>query len=45
MRSCTNDAVFDDTLPASDRLLEAGFRVHCRSYKLRWQSDSGARAI
>jgi hypothetical protein len=27
MRSFTNDAVFDDTLPASDGLLEAGFRV------------------
>ena len=27
MRNFTNDAVFDDTLPASDGLLEAGFRV------------------
>jgi hypothetical protein len=27
MRSFTNDAVFDDTLPASDGLVEAGFRV------------------
>lgn len=27
MRSFTNHAVFDDTLPASDGLLEAGFRV------------------
>ena len=27
MRSFTNDAVFDYTLPASDGLLEAGFRV------------------
>lgn len=27
MRNFTNDAVFDDTLPAGDGLLEAGFRV------------------
>jgi hypothetical protein len=27
MRNFTNDAVFDDTLPAADGLLEAGFRV------------------
>ncbi|MBV8438260.1 MAG: hypothetical protein JOY95_12180 [Silvibacterium sp.] len=27
MRNFTNDAVFDDTLPADDGLLEAGFRV------------------
>ena len=27
MRNFTNDAVFDDTLPASDGLLEAGNRV------------------
>jgi hypothetical protein len=27
MRNFTNDAVFDDTLPVSDGLLEAGFRV------------------
>jgi hypothetical protein len=27
MRNFTNDAVFDDTLPASDGLLEAGSRV------------------
>jgi hypothetical protein len=27
MRNFTNSAVFDDTLPAGDGLLEAGFRV------------------
>ncbi len=27
MRNFTNDAVFDDTLPVSDGLMEAGFRV------------------
>ncbi len=27
MRNFTNDAVFDDTLPIGDGLLEAGFRV------------------
>ena len=27
MRNFTNDAVFDDTLPIEDGLLEAGFRV------------------
>ncbi|HTZ89914.1 MAG TPA: hypothetical protein VMA71_06225 [Alloacidobacterium sp.] len=27
MRNFTNDAVFDDTLPVSDGLLEAGYRV------------------
>lgn len=27
MRSFTNDAVFDDTLPVGDGLLEAGYRV------------------
>jgi hypothetical protein len=27
MRNFTNDAVFDDTLPAADGLLEAGARV------------------
>ena len=27
MRNFTNDAVFDDTLPIVDGLLEAGFRV------------------
>ena len=27
MRNFTNDVVFDDTLPAADGLLEAGFRV------------------
>ena len=27
MRNFTNDAVFDDTLPAADGLLEAGIRV------------------
>ena len=27
MRNFTNDAVFDDTLPAADALLEAGHRV------------------
>jgi len=27
MRNFTNDAVFDDTLPVADGLLEAGFRV------------------
>lgn len=27
MRNFTNDAVFDDTLPAGDGLLEAGLRV------------------
>ena len=27
MRNFTNDAVFDDTLPVSDGLLEVGFRV------------------
>jgi hypothetical protein len=27
MRNFTNDAVFDDTLPAGDGLLEAGYRV------------------
>jgi hypothetical protein len=27
MRNFTNDAIFDDTLPADDGLLEAGFRV------------------
>ena len=27
MRNFTNDAVFDDTLPVGDGLMEAGFRV------------------
>ncbi|MCL2659560.1 MAG: hypothetical protein FWD64_03460 [Acidobacteriaceae bacterium] len=27
MRNFTNDALFDDTLPVSDGVLEAGFRV------------------
>jgi hypothetical protein len=27
MRNFTNDAVFDDTLPVADGVLEAGFRV------------------
>ena len=27
MRNFTNDAVFDDTLPVADGLMEAGFRV------------------
>jgi hypothetical protein len=27
MRNFTNDAIFDDTLPVGDGLLEAGFRV------------------
>lgn len=27
MRNFTNDAAFDDTLPAADGLLEAGYRV------------------
>ena len=27
MRNFTNDAVFDDTLPAADGVLEAGYRV------------------
>jgi hypothetical protein len=27
MRNFTNDAVFDDTLPVADGLLEAGYRV------------------
>ncbi len=27
MRNFTNDAVFDDTLPVGDGLLEGGFRV------------------
>jgi hypothetical protein len=27
MRNFTNEAVFDDTLPVADGLLEAGFRV------------------
>jgi hypothetical protein len=27
MRNFTNDAVFDDTLPIADGLLEAGYRV------------------
>jgi hypothetical protein len=27
MRNFTNEAVFDDTLPAGDGILEAGFRV------------------
>lgn len=27
MRNFTNEAVFDDTLPAGDGLLEAGYRV------------------
>jgi len=27
MRNFTNDAIFDDTLPVADGLLEAGFRI------------------
>ena len=27
MRNFTNDAIFDDTLPVSDGLMEAGYRV------------------
>jgi hypothetical protein len=27
MRNFTNDAVFDDTLPVADGMLEAGYRV------------------
>ncbi|KAA6460862.1 hypothetical protein DYQ86_11285 [Acidobacteria bacterium AB60] len=29
MRNFTNDAIFDDTLPVGDGLLEAGTRVPC----------------
>jgi hypothetical protein len=27
MRNFTNDAIFDDTLPTGDGLLEAGYRI------------------
>lgn len=33
MRNFTNDAVFDDTLPAGEGLLEAGFRIPLGSLK------------
>jgi hypothetical protein len=33
MRNFTNDAVFDDTLPAADGLLEAGHRVPLKRLK------------
>lgn len=33
MRNFTNDAIFDDTLPAADGLLEAGFRVPLRELR------------
>jgi hypothetical protein len=33
MRNFTNDAVFDDTLPAADGLLEAGARVPLEALK------------
>ncbi len=34
MRNFTNDAVFDDTLPVADGLLEAGLRVPTDRLKL-----------
>ncbi len=34
MRNFTNDAVFDDTLPIGDGLLEAGFRVPIDALKI-----------
>jgi hypothetical protein len=33
MRNFTNDAVFDDTLPAGDGLLEVGYRVPIEALK------------
>jgi hypothetical protein len=39
MRNFTNDAIFDDTLPVADGLLEAGYRVplhHLQSRMEDW---------
>jgi hypothetical protein len=39
MRNFTNDAIFDDTLPIADGLLEAGYRVpldHLQSRMQDW---------
>ncbi len=41
MRNFTNDAIFDDTLPVADGLLEAGYRVPIE--KLRTSMDDWLR--
>jgi hypothetical protein len=44
MRNFTNDAIFDDTLPAADGLLEAGTRVpldRLQSAMLDWFRRKG----
>jgi hypothetical protein len=34
MRNFTNDAIFDDTLPLADGLLEAGYRVPLDKFQI-----------
>lgn len=41
MRNFTNDAIFDDTLPVADGLLEAGLRVPLDL--LRWRMEQWFR--
>lgn len=45
MRNFTNDAIFDDTLPLADGLLEAGHRVPLERLRLLWKTGSAARDI
>ena len=44
MRNFTNDAVFDDTLPAADGLLEAGHACRSTGCSRRWKTGFAARA-
>jgi hypothetical protein len=44
MRNFTNEAVFDDTLPAADGLLEAGNRVPLDRLQPPWKTGFAARA-
>ena len=45
MRNFTNDAIFDDTLPVADGLLEVGNRVPLDLLMKRCRTGSTARAI
>lgn len=38
MRNFTNDAIFDDTLPVADGLLEAGYRVPLDQLRISMES-------
>jgi hypothetical protein len=43
MRNFTNDAIFDDTLPAADGLLEAGHRVPLGRFRRKGYLKAGER--